>query len=119
MQPAILAVDDEGELLHTYRRLLGRHGFRVVGADSRASALSALAREPFALVIADLRLSDGDGLDVVRGARATARPTPAIVVSGFASKEARAAALEAGAVEVFAKPFDAAALAARVRELVA
>lgn len=59
MQPAILVVDDEGEFLNTYRRLLGRHGFRVVGADSRASVLSALAREPFALVIADLRLPDG------------------------------------------------------------
>jgi DNA-binding response OmpR family regulator len=114
---AILVVDDEEEFLNTYRRLLGRQGFRVVTAASCAAARAALALEPFALVIADLRLPDGDGLDIVRGARATRRPTPAIVVSGFASRAARDAALQAGAAEVFAKPFQAAALAARVREL--
>ena len=56
-------------------------------------------------------------LEIVRGARATRRPTPAIVVSGFASEAARKAALDAGAADVFAKPFQAATLAARVREL--
>jgi DNA-binding response OmpR family regulator len=117
MQPAILVVDDEEEFLNTYRRLFGRLGFRVVGAASRTAALAALALEPFALVIADLRLPDGDGLEIVRGARATRRPTPAIVVSGFASEAARKAALDAGAADVFAKPFQAATLAARVREL--
>jgi len=115
--PAILVVDDEEEFLNTYRRLFGRQKLRVVTAATRQAALAALALEPFALVIADLRLPDGDGLDVVRRARATARPTPAIVVSGFASAAARTAALEAGAAEVFAKPFQAAALAARVRQL--
>ena len=117
-QPAILVVDDETEFLNTYRRLFTRLGFRVVAVSSCAAALLALAAEPFALVIADLRLPDGDGLDVVRGARADGRPTPAIVVSGFASESARKAAVEAGAADVFAKPFQAAALAARVRELV-
>jgi DNA-binding response OmpR family regulator len=117
VQPAILVVDDEEEFLNTYRRLFERLGFRVVAAASCAAARAALALEPFALMIADLRLPDGDGLDIVRGARATARPTPTIVVSGFASNAARTAALEAGATEVFAKPFQAAALAARVRQL--
>jgi DNA-binding response OmpR family regulator len=115
--PAILVVDDEEEFLNTYRRLFGRQQLRVVTAATCQAAFAALALEPFALVIADLRLPDGDGLDVVRRARATARPTPTIVVSGFASAAARAAALEAGAAEVFAKPFHAAALAARVRQL--
>jgi DNA-binding response OmpR family regulator len=115
--PAILVVDDEEDFLDTYRRLFTRHGFRVVVAASRAAAFVALGLEPFALVIADLRLPDGDGIDVVRRARATTRPTPAIVVSGFASNAARAAALEAGAADVFAKPFQAAVLSARVREL--
>jgi DNA-binding response OmpR family regulator len=117
MASAILVVDDEADFLATYRRLLGRDGFRVVEAASCAEALAALAREPFALVIADMRLPDGDGLDVVRDARAKRQPTPAIVVSGFPSQAARTAARDAGAAEFFAKPFEAAALAARVREL--
>jgi DNA-binding response OmpR family regulator len=115
--PAILVVDDEQEFLNTYRRLFGRQKLRVVTAGTCAAALAALALEPFALVIVDLRLPDGDGLDVVRRARATAQPTPTIVVSGFASAAARTAALAAGAAEVYAKPFQAAALAARVRQL--
>ena len=115
--PAILVVDDEEDFLDTYTRLFTRHGFRVVVAASRAAALAALALEPFALVIADLRLPDGNGIDVVRCARSTPRPTPAIVVSGFASSAARAAAREAGAADIFSKPFHLAALAARVTEL--
>jgi DNA-binding response OmpR family regulator len=115
--PAILVVDDEAEFLTTYRRLLGRHGFRVVAAASCTAALSALAREPFVLVISDLRLPDGDGLDVVRRARNATHPTPAIVVSGLTSQAVRDAATAAGAVDFFAKPFGAATLAARVREL--
>ena len=114
---AILVVDDEEDFLETYRRVFTRHGFRVVVAGSRAAALAALALEPFALVIADLRLPDGDGIDVVRRARATARPTPAIVVSGLTSNTACAAAFEAGAADVIAKPFQVAVLAARVKEL--
>ncbi len=74
--PAILVVDDEEEFLNTYRRLFGRQKLRVVTAATCEAALAALALEPFALVIADLRLPDGDGLDIVRRARATARPTP-------------------------------------------
>ena len=116
---SVLVVDDEAEFLATYRRLLGRDGFRVVTAASRAGALRALADEPFALVVADLQLGDGDGLDVVRHARATTPPTPVIVVSGRASNEARQAARAAGAAVFFAKPFPAVALAARVLDLAA
>jgi DNA-binding response OmpR family regulator len=117
VRSAVLVVEDEPDFRTTYRRLFGRDGFRVVEAASRADALVALAREPFALVMVDLRLPDGDGLDVVRAAGATPKPTPAIVVSGFPSGEARAAARAAGAADFFAKPFETAALAARVRAL--
>jgi DNA-binding response OmpR family regulator len=113
----VLVVDDEADFVTTYRRLLGREGFRVVGATTRAAALTALAEEPFAVAIVDLRLPDGDGLDVVRHARGMPVPPCAIVVTGFASKNARQAAHRAGAAAFFAKPFEAAALTARVREL--
>ena len=114
---AILVVDDEVDFLTTYRRLFGREGFRVVTASTCEAALTALAREPFAVAVVDMRLPDGDGLDVVRQARQLPKPPRAIVVTGFASKEARAAAIEAGAVDFLSKPFAAAALSARVRGL--
>jgi DNA-binding response OmpR family regulator len=114
---AVLVVDDETDFLTTYRRLLVRDGFRVVTASTCEAALSALAQESFAVAIVDMRLPDGDGLDVVRQARKLAQPPRAIVVTGFASKEARAAALEAGAADFLSKPFVASTLTARVRGL--
>jgi two-component system, NtrC family, response regulator HydG len=70
-------------------------------------------------VIADLRLPDGDGLDLVRAARRTPTPTPAIVVTGFASRAARTAALAAGASAYLAKPFATSAFTALVDQTLA
>jgi DNA-binding response OmpR family regulator len=69
------------------------------------------------LVISDLRLPDGDGLDVVRAAR-LASPVPVIVVTGYPSDETRRAALAAGATAFLAKPFAAAMLLAAIRSSV-
>jgi DNA-binding response OmpR family regulator len=114
---AVLVVEDEADLLATYRRLLGRVGVRVVTASTRREGLQALEAERFAAVIVDVRLPDGDGLDVVRAARAMAPPAPAMVVTGFPSRHLRELALAAGATDFFAKPFAAATLAARVMTL--
>ena len=91
-------------MLATYVRLLRRQGYEVTTVSSRPS-----------LVISDLRLADGDGLDVVRAARSGANPSPMIVVTGFPSEQHRRAALAAGATAFFAKPFVAAGLLAAVR----
>lgn len=112
----VLVVDDEDDFLVTYERLLRRQGYEVITKASRASALAWLAGGAHpSLVIADLRLPDGDGLDVVRAARDVLRPPAVIVVTGFQSEELRKAALAAGATAFFAKPFLASALLATVR----
>ena len=115
--PVVLIVEDEPDLLATYRRLLARGGLRVVTVTTREAGLAALADEPFNAAIIDVRLPDGDGLDVVRRAHALSPPTPVVVVTGFPSRHSRQAALAAGATDFIAKPFDAAALAARVQTL--
>jgi DNA-binding response OmpR family regulator len=107
----ILIVDDEVDLLSTYERLLRRRGYRVVSAGSCREGLLLVERESLTLVLTDLRLPDGDGLDIVRAARRTTpNPTPTLVVTGFASEASRTAALAAGASGYLAKPFGAAAL---------
>ena len=116
MMPAVLVVDDEADFLATYDRLLRRQGYRTVTASSRQAALAALDGDPIALIIADLRLPDGDGLDVVRAARARLRPPPVIVVTGFASAQSRREALAAGATAYLAKPFSTSALTSLIRE---
>lgn len=114
MKGRVLVVDDESDFLATYERLLRREGFEVVTATSCAAGLAALASETPVLVISDLRLPDGDGLDVVRAAR-LASPVPVIVVTGYPSDETRRAALAAGATTFLAKPFAAAMLLAAIR----
>ena len=111
----VLVVESEPDLLPAYDRLLRRHGYEVVVATTRSAGLQALTCEHPQLVICDLRLPDGDGLDVVRAARAGADPTPVMVVTGHASGETRRAALAAGAVCFVAKPFTAAILLAQIR----
>jgi DNA-binding response OmpR family regulator len=112
----ILVVDDERDLVATCVRLLGRQGWHVVGAGTCAEALRALAAEPRpTLAIVDRQLPDGDGLDIMRAARAT--QTPVIVMTGFGSSAARRRALQEGAAGFLAKPFSTQDLLALVGTL--
>jgi DNA-binding response OmpR family regulator len=110
----VLVVDDEPDLLATCERLLRRQGYHVIVARSCAEGLAAVSRERPHLVISDLRLPDGDGLDVVRAARGLPDPASVIVITGYPSDLIRRAALDAGATGFFAKPFAAAGLLAAV-----
>ena len=115
MDHAVLVVEDEADLVSTYGRLLRRYRCRMTAAGSRAEGLAALEAERFSLVIADLRLPDGDGLDVVRAARARADGPAVIVVTGFTSAQSRQQAVEAGATAYLAKPFSTLVLASLIQ----
>lgn len=119
MDTVVLVVEDEKDLVATYERLLQRQGCSVIAAGTVQDALATLDRRRFALVIADLRLPDGTGLDVVRSARQRSNGPPVIVVTGFASAQSRREALEAGATAYLAKPFSALALSSLVKEILA
>ncbi len=110
MAPTVLTVDPQADLLVTYYRLLSRRGYRVITAPTRAAGLLAVEREAPSLVISDLRLPDGDGLDIVRAARSRVPPALAIIVSGVSAAPYRRAALAAGASDFLPKPFAAGAL---------
>jgi two-component system repressor protein LuxO len=114
----VLVVDDEADLVTTCARLLRRQGYSVTHAGTRAQAISALAVRPD-LVVADLRLPDGDGLDVVRAARRLSSPPPVIVVTGYPSEATRRQAMEVGAAAFLAKPFSLAAFVELVQKLLA
>ncbi len=105
MPRSILIVDDEADLAATCARLLRRHGYGVMAAASRAEGLAALASDRHDLVIADLRLPDGNGLDILRAARALSSSRPVIVITGFASDRTRQEAFAAGAAAFLSKPF--------------
>ncbi|HEU5322452.1 MAG TPA: response regulator [Methylomirabilota bacterium] len=113
----ILIIDDEPDLAATCERLLQRHGYRVMTAGSYAAGQAALRTIPLAMVIADVGLPDGDGLDLVREARRLPGRLPVIVMSGRVSESGRRAALDAGADAYVPKPFRTADFAALVQKL--
>jgi DNA-binding response OmpR family regulator len=117
VQPTILVVDDEADFLSTYRRILARPGYRIVVAGTVQEALAALHAESPVLVVADLRLPDGDGLGIVRAARALRTPPPVVVVTGFGSDKSRKEAAAAGVAAYVTKPFSVPALVQLTNEL--
>jgi two-component system response regulator PilR (NtrC family) len=102
---AVLVVEDEVDLVATYERLLRRQGYRIIPAGTQRGALEKLGSETFTLVVTDLRLPDGDGIEIIRAARALHVPPPVIVATGYASEAGRRQALGAGASAYIAKPF--------------
>ena len=119
----VLVVDDEADLVASYERLLRRQGYRVVPAGTCRAGLLAVERAQveraqFCLVIADLRLPDGDGLEIVRAARALPAPPPVLVATALATPTAKDGALSAGATAFLSKPFTADAFLRLVGALV-
>jgi two-component system, NtrC family, response regulator PilR len=115
----VLVVEDEPDLVATYERLLRRQGCRVVSAGSLVAALAAVERERPQLLITDLKLPDGDGLDVVRAVRARPAPPAVIVVTGYGNGASQDAALAAGATAFLTKPFSTAAFSKLVSSILA
>ena len=114
----ILVIENEPDMAATYERLLRRAGHRVVIAASRAEGLQLLESLRPWLVISDLRLRDGDGLDIIRAAQELDLPPPVIAITAFASREARQAALDAGAAAFLSKPFRVTELSSLVEDLI-
>lgn len=117
MTACILVVDDEADLAETCARLLRRQGHGVTCAASCREALAALDAARPTLIVADLHLPDGDGLDVVRAARALPAPLPVIIVTGYPSPASRRQAFEAGAAAYVTKPFSIATFSALVTRM--
>lgn len=117
MDGSVLVVDDEPDFAVTYERLLRREGCDAVSVGSRRAALEAFRSRPWRLVIVDLRLPDGDGLDVVRAARALPVPPAILVATVLGSRATRQTALDAGASAFLSKPFATEAFTRMIREL--
>jgi two-component system response regulator PilR (NtrC family) len=102
----ILVVDDEQSMRELLAIMLNREGFEVLQADSRAMAASVLARDPVDMVITDIRLPDGDGIEILRHVKAASPDTVVIVMTAYGSTEAAVGAMKLGAHDYLTKPFD-------------
>ena len=119
MEPHILIVDDEVDLLETLVRLLGRLGYKCRVASSAADAILALDAEPPDLVVTDLQMPGTDGWAVVRHARRHVPPIPVIVLTAYATFETHQEIRQMGSTTYIAKPFANADLVSAVQRAVA
>jgi CheY-like chemotaxis protein len=116
----ILLVEDHDGIARACQRLLVSHGHFVIRAAGTASALAAAQREKFDLLVCDLSLPDGSGLELLPQLRSCSNSrnerVPAIAISGSVYENDIARCLTAGFSAHVAKPFDEDGLLAVIAE---
>lgn len=106
-QPAsILVVDDEPDLRTLYELTLLREGYRVETAGDVAQARQLLASHRYEVVITDMRLPDGFGMELLHDLRIQQRSERCLVITAYGSAENAVEALRAGAFDYLTKPVD-------------
>lgn len=113
-QNTILIVEDDEQLQRMLQSVLSQSGYLVVGAKTGVGALEQLQRRKVDAILLDLGLPDIDGKEVIRQAHAVS-DAPVVVISARGSEREKIAALDMGANDYVAKPFDAGELLARLR----
>jgi two-component system response regulator PilR (NtrC family) len=102
--PRILVVDDEPDLRELLEITLVKMGLDVDSAESISAARGFLASREYALVLTDMRLPDGLGIDLVREVSSDYKNLPIAVLTAFGSADNAVAALKAGAFDYLSKP---------------
>jgi two-component system, response regulator RegA len=109
---SLLIVDDDAPFRIRLARALEKRGFDVVAVDSVSTAIDVAHESAPAFAVVDLRLGDGNGLEVVKALR-DARPDARIVMlTGYGNIATAVAAVKQGAVDYLSKPADADAVEA-------
>ena len=112
--PVVLVVEDEPQLRRFLRTALTAQDFRIVEAETVREALIAATTHNPELILLDIGLPDGDGIDLTRRIREWSR-VPIIVISARGQEDDKVAALDAGADDYLTKPFGVNELLARIR----
>jgi DNA-binding NtrC family response regulator len=113
-KPTILVVDDEPYVRDSVIELIESAGFRAIGAGSVAAAIQVIAGEPVELVLTDLKMPGGTGLDLLDAVRSSPTPAPVIVMTGVGTVSDAVAAMKGGAYDFLQKPVDPEQLAVTV-----
>jgi two-component system, OmpR family, KDP operon response regulator KdpE len=113
-RPLVLVIEDEPQMRRFVHIALESHDYRVVEATSAADGIRQASMSRPDVVVLDLGLPDGDGLDVTRRIREWTT-VPIVVVSARRQEDTKVVALDEGADDYLTKPFGAAELLARIR----
>ena len=112
--PTVVVIEDEPQIRRFVRSALEAEGWQVHEADTAKKGLTEAGTRKPDLLVLDLGLPDGDGLDVIRDVRGWSG-VPIIVLSARSDETDKIAALDAGADDYLTKPFGVGELLARVR----
>ncbi|HSP45984.1 MAG TPA: response regulator [Chthoniobacterales bacterium] len=112
----ILLVDDHEDTLRSMGLLLRRLGYEVLSADTTSDALRIAEEQPFDILLSDIGLPDGSGLELLKRIRQT-RDVPALAVSGFGMDEDVERSRNAGFFDHLTKPVSIDQLQAAIAEL--
>src|ERR1044071_4575847 len=102
--PRVLVVDDEPDIRELLELTLVKMGLGVESVGTVADAKALLRDERFDLCLTDMRLSDGEGLELVRHIAGLGTDLPVAVITAFGSTDNAVAALKAGAFDYVSKP---------------
>lgn len=104
---SLLLVDDDEPFLRRLSRAMEKRGFAPETASSVAAGKAIATARPPAYAVVDLRLSDGNGLDVVEAIRAKRPESRIVVLTGYGAIATAVAAVKIGATDYLSKPADA------------
>ena len=102
----VLIVDDEESVAVTMQAILEMDGYEVTAASSVTEAIELVKKSEFDLVLSDLRLDDGDGIQIVAETRRSSPETICIILTGYASLDSAVKAMREGAYDYLVKPCD-------------
>ncbi len=105
--PTLLLVDDDKPFLQRLARAMEGRGFQVTTAESVEEGIAAAKASAPAYAVVDMRLGDGNGLDVIEAIRTRRTDTRAIVLTGYGNIATAVNAVKLGAIDYLSKPADA------------
>ncbi|THV22110.1 ActR/PrrA/RegA family redox response regulator transcription factor [Peteryoungia ipomoeae] len=105
--PSLLIVDDDAPFLRRLARAMETRGFKVDLAESVAEGIAKARHAPPSYAVVDLRLGDGNGLDVIEAIREKRDDTRIIVLTGYGNIATAVTAVKLGALDYLSKPADA------------
>src|SRR5258708_15025059 len=115
VDPHILIVDDDLQIRKLLGRYLAEQGFRVTLASDKRTLNAALESNDIKLIVLDVMLPDGSGLEICRAMPAEESHIPIILLTALKEDVDRVTGLEIGADDYLGKPFSPRELAARIR----
>ena len=116
--PSILIIEDDITFSLMLKTWLGKKGFEVMASSSVSDAKSRIEDTTFDLILSDLRLPDGDGIDLLRWVKEANPSMPLIMMTSYAEIQTAVQAIKLGASDYIAKPLNPEELLGKIRDII-